>query len=114
MDRHPRPLAGIGLLPAGKRRRGLDTAVAELVLRLFGPRILPFDRQAATVYAKLVGRARAVGRAITVADGQIAAIAAVHGFAVATQDAMPFAAAGVPAIDPWEPGTCGTRKEAAP
>jgi predicted nucleic acid-binding protein len=41
------------------------------------------------------------GRAISVADGQIAAIAAVHGFTVATRDANPFVAAGVPIIDPW-------------
>jgi predicted nucleic acid-binding protein len=37
-----------------------------------------------------------------VADGQIAAIAAVHGFAVATRDTAPFLAAGVPVINPWE------------
>lgn len=53
-------------------------------------------------YAPLVGRARAHGHSISVADGQIAAIAAVHGFAVATRDAAPFEAAGVAVIDPWE------------
>jgi toxin FitB len=96
-------LVGIELLPAGRRRSGLDTALAELVARLFGPRILPFDQQAATVYPRLVGRARAAGQAITFADGQIAAIAAARGFTVATRDTVPFAAAGVPVINPWEP-----------
>lgn len=95
-------LVGIELLPEGKRRSGLDKALAELVVRLFGPRILPFDQQAATVYARLVGRAREAGHAITFADGQIAAIAAAHGFTVATRDTVPFAAAGVPVINPWE------------
>ncbi len=38
---------------------------------------------------------------IGVADGQIAATALVHGFAVATRDAAPFIAAGVAVIDPW-------------
>jgi hypothetical protein len=47
-------------------------------------------------------RANAKGFAISVADGQIAAIAAVHGFAVATRDAAPFLAAGVTVINPWE------------
>ena len=71
-------------------------------IRLFGPRILPFDQEAASIYAKLFVRARAAGHAITFADGQIAAIAAAHGFIVATRDTVPFAAAGVPVIDPWE------------
>jgi hypothetical protein len=37
------------------------------------------------------------------ADCQVAAIASVHGFAVATRDTAPFLAAGVPVINPWEP-----------
>jgi len=36
------------------------------------------------------------------ADGQIAAIAKVNGFAVATRDTSPFEAAGIPVINPWE------------
>jgi toxin FitB len=36
------------------------------------------------------------------ADGQIAAIAAVHGFKVATRDTAPFVAPGVPVVNPWE------------
>lgn len=70
--------------------------------RLFGSRILSFDQQAAIVYAPIVGRARTSGRLISVADGQIAAIAAVHGFTIATRDTAPFVAAGVPIINPWE------------
>jgi predicted nucleic acid-binding protein len=46
---------------------------------------------------------RAAGYAIAVADGQIAAIAAAHGFSVATRDTAPFVAAGIPVIDPWSP-----------
>ena len=46
-------------------------------------------------------RARAAGCAIGVADGQIAAIAATHGFTVATRDTAVSAAAGVATIDPW-------------
>ena len=94
-------LVGIELLPGGKRKEGLGAALSELVARLFEGRILPFDEQAATRYAPLVVRARADGRRISVADGQIAAIASLHGFAVATRDIAPFAAAGVPVINPW-------------
>lgn len=95
-------LVGIEALPTGKRKKGLATALGELVLRLFEARILPFDQQAAIAYAPLVSRARAGGLSISVADGQIAAIAAVHGFAVATRDSKPFVATGIHVINPWQ------------
>src|SRR5665213_2561036 len=79
-------LVGIEVLPDGKRKEGLAAAVADLVVMLFGSRILPFDQQAAVAYAAVVSRARAGGTLISVADGQIAAIAAVCGFTVATRD----------------------------
>lgn len=95
-------LVVIEFLPDGKRKEALGGKLSEVLMRLFKARILPFDEQAATVYARLVGQSRASGRAISVADGQIAAIAKVHGFAVATRDVAPFIAAGVPVINPWE------------
>ena len=95
-------LLGVELLPGGKRKVGLAAALSELLSTLFGTRILPFDQQAATLYASRVSSARAAGKAISMADGQIAAIAAVHGFTVATRDTAPFVAAGVPVVNPWE------------
>lgn len=95
-------LVGVAILPDSKRKTGLDAALSELLTNLFGPRILAFDQRAAMAYASLVGRARSAGRHMSVADGQIAAIASVHGFTVATRDTAPFAAAGVPIINPWE------------
>ena len=95
-------LVGIEILPDGKRKEGLDGALSELVVRLFESRILPFDQEAAMAYSPLVGHARACGRLISVADGQLAAIAVAHGFTVATRDTAPFLAAGVPIINPWE------------
>ncbi|VFN04468.1 MAG: hypothetical protein BECKG1743D_GA0114223_105912 [Candidatus Kentron sp. G] len=95
-------MLGIRILPAGKRKKGLDMALNDLIVDLFGARILPFDRAAAMIYASLAGKARADGRALSMADGQIAAIATARGFAVATRDTAPFLAAGVPIINPWE------------
>jgi toxin FitB len=94
-------LAGIEMLPAGKRKDGLGKALADLIGSLFGSRILSFDKQAAVAYATIIGRARAAGLAVSVADGQIAAIASAHGFIVATRDTASFVAAGVPTINPW-------------
>ena len=85
-------LVGVDLLQDGKRKQSLARALGELLDGLFGSRILPFDREAALVYAGIVGRARAAGKSISVADGQIAAIAAVRGFTVATRDTAPFVA----------------------
>ncbi len=95
-------LVGIEFLPDGKRKQGIDAALKELIVRLFGSRILSFNQQAAITYVPLVVRARTNGHIISVADGQIAAIATVYGFTIATQDITPFVAAGVPVINPWE------------
>jgi toxin FitB len=94
-------LLGIENLSAGKRRRALALALGKQIADLFGGRILPFDIAAAQAYAKVVTIARRGGRAISVADGQIAAIAAARALTVATRDAGPFEAAGIAVINPW-------------
>lgn len=94
-------LVGIEILPDGRRKDGLGAALADLLSTLFGTRILPFDERAAKLCAPLLGRTRASGKAIGFADGQIAAIAAAHGFSVATRDTAPFEAAGVAVVNPF-------------
>jgi predicted nucleic acid-binding protein len=93
--------AGLALLPAGKRRTSLQDDLEERVLPLFAGRVMPFDLGCTQAYAALVAKARAAGRAVSTADGCIAAIAMASGFAVATRDTAPFEAAGVAVIDPW-------------
>ena len=93
--------AGVALLPAGKRRAGLQENLEKRVLPLFAGRVLPFDMACTQAYAVLMAKARGVGLAFATADGYIAAIASVNGFAVATRDNRPFDAAGVTVINPW-------------
>ena len=93
--------AGIALLPSGQRRAGLQENLEKRVLPLFTGRVLPFDAACTPAYAALMAQARSAGRAVATADGYIAAIAATHGFAVATRDTGPFEAAGVTVINPW-------------
>ncbi|MBA3597762.1 MAG: type II toxin-antitoxin system VapC family toxin [Methylibium sp.] len=93
--------AGVALLPAGKRRTGLQQGLEKRVLPLFAGRVLPFDLACTQAYAALLARARTAGLAIASADGYIAAIAAANGFAVATRDTGSFEAAGAVVIDPW-------------
>ena len=95
-------IVGIEFLPGGRRRQGPAQALAALLERLFGGRILPFDAPAAAAYATIVGRARTAGRLVSVGDGQVAAIATMRGFAVATRDTAPFVASGVRVINPWD------------
>jgi hypothetical protein len=94
-------LFGIASLPDGRRKSELGLAFDARLAVLFADRLLPFDVAAARSYAAIMSRARASGRLLAVADGQIAAIAMVHGFAVASRDIAPFQAAGVAVIDPW-------------
>ena len=90
----------IGALPVGKRRERLAAAL-DGVLELFAARILPFETQAARRYADLAVKARTAGRGFPTPDGYIAAIAAAHGYTVATRDTSAFTAAGLTVIDPW-------------
>ncbi|MFT4192497.1 MAG: type II toxin-antitoxin system VapC family toxin [Comamonas sp.] len=93
--------AGVALLPAGKRRSGLQDQLEKRVLPLFAGRVLPLDLACTQAYAALTAQARHAGLAIATADGYIAAIAAAHGFTVATRDTRPFETAGVTVINPW-------------
>ncbi len=94
-------LSGVEVLPIGKRKASIETALNGIIIELFSSRILPFDAEAAKSYTGLMAKARGNGQSISFADGQIAAIALVHGSSVATRDTAPFLAAGVNIINPW-------------
>lgn len=93
-------LFGIGALPDGKRKDML-TARIDGLLDQFTGRVVHFDTPAARRYADLAVKARAAGKGFPTPDGYIAAIAAAHGFAVASRDTTAFNAAGLTVIDPW-------------
>lgn len=92
---------GIESLPAGRRRTALARALGRQIEDLFAERVVPFDVPAAEAYAQIVARLRREGRAISIFDAQIAAIAAARGLAMATRDEAPFRAAGLVVINPW-------------
>jgi len=91
---------GVGALPQGGRKDRLAEKL-EGLLALFGARILPFDTAAARHYAVFATKARATGKGFPTPNGYTAAIAAAHGFAVASRDASAFTAAGLTVVDPW-------------
>ena len=94
-------LFGIAALPAGRRKNRLADAL-DGITGLFENRVLPFDTDCAKAYAELMARARSQGSAVSAADGYIAATAAANNMMVATRDAEPFNAVGVPVINPSE------------
>jgi len=98
---------GIGTLPDGRRKDGLNQALQGVLLLLEG-RVLAFDTDAAQHYAELAVSARiagkgSVGKGNPAPDGYIAAIASARGFTVATRDVAPFEAARLKVINPWQP-----------
>ena len=93
---------GVALLPPGKRKDRLRDRLESEVVPLFAERVLPFDLAVTRTYAELMAKARATGLTIGTSDGLIAATAAANRMTIATRDTKPFAAAGVPTMNPWE------------
>lgn len=92
---------GVELLPDGRRKDDLRGAIGSLIAEVFRGRVLAFDAGVAGAYGSLIADTRARGLAVSFADGQIAATASHHGFAVATRDTGPFEACGLTVINPW-------------
>jgi predicted nucleic acid-binding protein len=94
-------LYGIGRLPTGRRRNELFESFEGMVTEDFERRVLPFDGVAAVHYADIVVERERIGRPISMADAQIAAICRSHGAAVATRNVDDFADVGVDIVNPW-------------
>ncbi len=95
-------LYGIEILPAGKRRSLLSTAVQRIFLDEFPGRMLLFDEDAANVYAGIVAKRARMGRPISQFDAMIAAIAASRGGGVATRNVRDFEHCGIEVLNPWD------------
>ena len=98
---------GVAILPKGRRRNALATAIEGLLDEDFRDRILPFDRPAARAYATIAAERRAAGRPISQFDCQIAAIARAREATVATRNTSDDEGCGIALIDPW---TFGARR----
>ena len=74
----------------------------DVVLHLYGDRVLPFDVRAARLAGLLMDRARAAGQAPGFADLAIAATAGVHELTVLTRNVRHFGPLDIPAVNPFE------------
>jgi predicted nucleic acid-binding protein len=92
---------GLTLLPAGQKRAALGETLKQVFEVQFQDRVLPFDRLAAREFGIVAATRKRAGLIVKVFDSQIAAIARVHGAAVATRDAGDFEHSGIQIINPW-------------
>ncbi|WP_310609296.1 type II toxin-antitoxin system VapC family toxin [Limnohabitans sp.] len=94
-------LYGIARLPDGKRRAQLALAVQAMLAEDFAGCVLPFDLEAAVVYADLVAMRERQRQPIDVADAQIAAICLAHGATLITRNTKHFEGVGLTLMNPW-------------
>jgi predicted nucleic acid-binding protein len=89
---------GVARLAPGRRKVSLQSAIDGLVSQ-FASQVLSYDLQAAQVCAEMLAVSEALGRTMSLADAQIAAIAHVARARLATRNENDFADTGL--INPW-------------
>jgi len=98
-------LCGIARLPDGKRKRQMLEITETMFREDFQERLLPFDECSATNYANVVTCRQSMGRPISMADAQIAAICLQHRAVLATRNLKDFEALELDLINPWSLGS---------
>ncbi len=93
---------GLCCLPEGKKRRNLEGSFRRFIDQGFYSRILDFDLEAGRAYGELMSHRKMIGRPMSIADGQIAAIASIHRLTLATRNTKDFRECGLQLVDPFE------------
>jgi len=94
-------LAGLAVMPEGRRRRGLEEAAMAIFLEDFDGRVLPFDGESTAAYARMFAARRRIGRPAATFDLMIGAIAKSYGASVVTRDTGGFEGYNLSLINPW-------------
>lgn len=92
---------GLHILPVGNRRKMLEDAFYKSINQAFEHCILGFDALAADCYGRLMADRKKIGKPLSILDGQIAAIARVNHFQVATRNISDFSDCGLALINPF-------------
>ena len=93
---------GLAVMPAGRRRRFLESRFETVLQEGFAHRVLSLDEAAARLYGGIMSGRRSAGRPISVPDGQIAAIARANSCALATRNIRDFEDCGIDLINPFD------------
>ena len=92
---------GIELLASGKRRDSLMAVAEAMFAEDLAGRIFDFESEAARAFSRIAAHRRAIGRPISYADAQVAAITLVRGARIATRNLADFEECGLDVLDPW-------------
>jgi predicted nucleic acid-binding protein len=103
-------LAGLAVMPAGRRRAAIEEAARAMFDEDLGGRVLTFDQAAALDHADIFAAHRRLGRPTATVDLMIAATARSCGAAVVTRNVADFEDAGVTVVDPWTDRPASTRE----
>jgi toxin FitB len=95
-------LYGVARMPDGRHRAALAQIIDALLNEDFRDRVQPFDGQAANQCATVIVGRKKLGRPVSMADAQIAAICRVHGATLATRNTGDFTDTGISLINPWD------------
>ena len=99
---HAEILAGIALLPAGKRREAMAQAAGQIFEEDFAGKCIDFGGQAVGHYALVRAQRQLAGRPIDTAEAQIAAIALVTHLTLVTRNTKDFEGINdLQVINPW-------------
>lgn len=94
-------LYGLERIPKGSRRQVMFLEFNQFISKGFHKNMKVFDYAAAVIAAQIRAAREARGRPMSMADAQIAAIARVHGFALATRNTKDFESCGLTLINPF-------------
>jgi predicted nucleic acid-binding protein len=92
---------GVAKLPGGKKREGLNARLVEWRMRLLD-KTYPFASTTIMIYGDIMAEALSAKHNMSVADGQIAAIAAEHDCVLATRNIRDFKHISLALVNPWE------------
>ena len=91
---------GIDRLRAGKKKRGLEQWLRQLVAAA-SDRILPINLETAVLWGELAAKLEKIGRPLPAIDCLIAATAIQHGLHLMTRNVADFEPTGVLLVNPW-------------
>lgn len=93
---------GLSLMAAGKRRDALRAATDGMVQEDFANRCLNLDGRCAPLYGQLAASLQRLGRASSVEDAMIAAIALANKLTLVTRNITDFEdIKGLTLVNPW-------------
>lgn len=95
-------LYGIAILPDGKRKQALRESTQAMFVEEFTGQILAFEQKAAVGFAEIAANRKKIGKPISQADAQIAAICLVNNAAIATRNVDDFADCQIKIVNPWD------------